>query len=373
MNRMILVLLLVILSAALQGQNLIVNTYDEESYFVLSIPFSQFFFSVETPSTQYQLSINIIDSNKKNVYQKSENLIINKQSIPENSAYAIDFPLTLESGQYRMVTLLRNLRLGDKKERQFDIEIQNDVKKQNKNLIIAENSEMKFLPSAYQQLSESLKSCYLIMDSTIKCDSMLIRAEIDDEFRNYAVKVDSGNKYDLLPIVESGHLTNLELRCYDGNTAEVYKGFLYQSNQRYNQYYSAKDQLQQIKYIANQNEWKIISRIAKKDPEAAVEYFWERHDNSPGTLFNELRELFTERVLKADELFTIHKKIPGWRSDRGRIFIRKGPPDDIVEEIFPLGRDPYIVWYYFHDNTIFRFIDKTGYGNYKLESDYYEN
>lgn len=372
MNKLIFVFLLVILSSAIWGQNLIVNTYEEESYFVLSIPFSQFFFSVETPSTQYQLSINILDSKKKNVYQKSQNLKINKERIPQNSAYVIDFPLILESGQYRMVTLLRNQKLGDKKERHFDFTVQADTEAQKTKLVIAENSELKFLPSDYQQLSEALTSCFLILDSTIKCDSIVVRAEIDDEFRNYAVTLGSGYKYDLLPILNSGILTDLELRCYDGNTAEVYKGFLYQSNDRYNQY-STKDQLQQIKYIANQNEWKIMSRIAQKDPEAAIEYFWERHDNSPGTLLNELRELFTERVLKADELFTIHEKIPGWKSDRGRIFIRKGPPDDIVEEIFPPGRHPYIVWYYFQDNTVYRFIDKTGYGNYKLESDYNEN
>ncbi|MFO7660459.1 MAG: GWxTD domain-containing protein, partial [Candidatus Cloacimonadaceae bacterium] len=330
MNKPIFVFLLIILSSAIWGQNLIVNTYEEESYFVLSIPFSQFFFSVETPSTQYQLSINIIDSKKKNVYQKSQNLTINKESIPENSAYVIDFPLVLESGQYRMVTLLRNLRLGDKKERQFDFAVQAALEAQNTNLLIAENSEMKFLPSAYKHLSEALTSCFLILDSTMECDSIIVKAKIDNETRNFGVLRDSGYKYDLLPVLNSGNLTDLELRCYDGNTAKVYKGFLYQSNDRYNQYYSSKDQLQQIKYIANQNEWKVLSKIAQKDTEAAIEYFWERHDNSPGTLLNELRELFTERVLKADELFTIHKKIPGWRSDRGRIFIRKGPPDDIV-------------------------------------------
>ena len=373
MNRTVFALLLFILTSAAWGQNLIVNTYETESYLVLSIPFSQFFFSVESQNTQYQLSISIMDSRKKNVYQNTRNLNIRKDTIPENSALAIDFPLTLETGQYRMVTLLRNLRLGDKKERQFDFKVQRDDKLLNTNLIIAENGEFKFLPSGYEQLSDSLISGYLITDSSIPCDSMAIRAKIDNEYRTYNIEPDSGYRYDLFPLLESGSLTDLELRRYDGNTAEVYRGLLYHSNTRYNQFYSAKDQLQQIRYIANQNEWRILSRLAQKDTEAAIEYFWERHDNSPGTLSNELRELFTERVLKADELFTIHKKIPGWRSDRGRIFIRKGPPDDVVEEIFPLGRYPYIVWYYFHDNTVYRFVDKTGYGNYKLESDYYEN
>lgn len=373
MNKAVLALLLIILSSVVGGQNLIVNTYETECYLVLAIPFSQFFFSVESQSTQYQLSISIIDSKKKNVYQSTRNLSINRKTIPDNSALAIDFPLTLETGQYRMVTLLRNLKLGDKKERQFDFVVQNENEQQDKNLIIAENSEFKYLPSNYDQLTYDLISCYLIADSSVQCDSLVVKAKIDSVYRYQGIEPDSGYRYDLLPLLKTGRIEDLELRCYDGNTAEVYKGLLYNSNTRYNQYYSPKDQLQQIRYVANQNEWRILSRMAQKDTEAAIEYFWERHDNSPGTLSNELRELFTERVLKADELFTIHKKIPGWKSDRGRIFIRKGPPDDVVEEIFPIGRYPYIVWYYFHDNTVYRFIDKTGYGNYKLESDYYEN
>ena len=176
-----------------------------------------------------------------------------------------------------------------------------------------------------------------------------------------------------MPLINAQAILGLELRYYCGNIAEIKRNILFTPNISYRSKYSLQDQLSQIKYIAGQDEWKSIKKIAKKSKEDAIEYFWESHNSSPGSLTNEIRELFYERVQKADELFTIHKKIPGWSSDRGRIFIQKGAPDDISEEIFPLGRYPYIIWQYFYDNTTYRFYDKTGFGNYELEDEYREN
>jgi len=357
----------------IRAQNIIVNKENNETHFFVTIPFSQFFFSAETSDTQYQLSININDQKKKNVHRKTYNINLNKDSVIDDSAYLIDFSLVLEPGQYKMITLLRNINLGDKKEKQFDIIIDSESNAQNMNFILAEKADLKFIPSGFGQLTPDLKSCYLILNTSMKADSILIKITKDKTVSYVQIPLNSGFKYDLLPLIQTPNITDLELRFYSGNIAESYNQLLYQSNDEYKQKFSLKDQLQQIKYIANQNEWKTINQIAQKNQEGAIEYFWERHDNSPGSFNNDIRELFYERVLKADEMFTIHKKLPGWKSDRGRIFIKKGPPDDTAEETFPIGRYPYIIWYYYRDNTVYRFYDKTGFGNYKLEDEYYEN
>lgn len=373
MIRLILIPLLLSVFMQINAQSIIVNTYDDESYFLVAVPFSQFFFSTESDVTQYQLSLNLIDVNKKSIFQQIFNIFLEKDKIPQKSAYVVDFQLAVQTGQYKLVTLLRNPKLGDKKERQFDVLIEDITKTRNKNFILAENTEIKFLPSGFDQLVPDLKSCFLILDTTAEYDSLLLRIAVDSNVININIPSKTGPYYDLLPILQTGRISDMELKYYSANVLNIVKHLLYQSNDSFNQRFSHSEQIQQIRYIANQNEWKSISRIAKKDPEGAIEYFWERHNTSPGTFNNELRELFNERVVRADELFTIHKKMPGWRSDRGRIYIMKGPPDDIVEETFPIGRYPYIIWYYFRDNSVYRFYDKTGYGNYKLEGEYYEN
>lgn len=373
MNRFCLIIVLLYTSFVLSAQNIIVNTYNEESHVFVAIPFSQLFFSADNPKTQYQLSLNIVDARKKNTYEKIYSIILNKDDIIDNSAYVIDFPIILRPGLYKVNFILRNSTLGDKKERQFEITIPGEDNSRIKNFILADNGFMKFIPSGFEQLNSDLKSCLLLLDTSVESDSIIITATIDNSNYSFQIPQNSGTQFDLLPIIQSGKVSNLELRIYTGNIFEIIDDLFFLSNDEYAQRYTPKEQLQQIKYVANQNEWKVINRIAQKDPDSAIEYFWERHNNSPGILKNELRELFYDRVLKADELFTIHKKLPGWKSDRGMIFIRKGNPDDIVEETFPIGRDPYIIWYYYMDNTAYYFIDKSGFGNYRLEENYREN
>jgi hypothetical protein len=83
---------------------------------------------------------------------------------------------------------------------------------------------------------------------------------------------------------------------------------------------------------------------------------------------NENRERFYSRVLRADELFTIHKRLSGWRSDRGRIHIKFGEPEQIVNNAFPIGEAPSIKWYYYRLNRLFIFTDERGYGHYTLRN-----
>ena len=57
---------------------------------------------------------------------------------------------------------------------------------------------------------------------------------------------------------------------------------------------------------------------------------------------------------------------PGWKSDRGRIYIVHGPPDEIERHPMDIGLKPYEIWYYYSSNHFFYFLDENGYGEYKL-------
>jgi GWxTD domain-containing protein len=68
------------------------------------------------------------------------------------------------------------------------------------------------------------------------------------------------------------------------------------------------------------------------DRGAFIERFWRRRDPTPMTLVNEYRQLFWTRVREADEKF-LDSPGPGWMTDRGKIYILYGPPDEIGEDV----------------------------------------
>jgi GWxTD domain-containing protein len=58
-----------------------------------------------------------------------------------------------------------------------------------------------------------------------------------------------------------------------------------------------------------------------------IEAFWQRRDPTPDTEENEYKEEHYRRIAYANEHFAAG--IPGWKSDRGRIYIMYGPADEV--------------------------------------------
>ncbi|MEZ5404387.1 MAG: GWxTD domain-containing protein [Bryobacteraceae bacterium] len=71
---------------------------------------------------------------------------------------------------------------------------------------------------------------------------------------------------------------------------------------------------------------------ADSDREKFVEEFWRRRDPDPSTPENPAKEEHYRRIAYANERFA-EPGTPGWRTDRGRAYIRNGPPDEI--EVHP--------------------------------------
>ena len=64
-----------------------------------------------------------------------------------------------------------------------------------------------------------------------------------------------------------------------------------------------------------------------EERENFIEQFWLRRDPSPDTIDNEFRDEYYKRIVLANEKFT--SGIPGWKTDRGRILIMHGEPDEV--------------------------------------------
>ena len=88
-----------------------------------------------------------------------------------------------------------------------------------------------------------------------------------------------------------------------------------------------------IRYIAEKREAEAFQSLkTDEDRILFVESFWARRDPHPETLTNEYRQIFWERVRESNEMF-LDSPGDGWHTDRGKIHILYGPPNEIQEDV----------------------------------------
>ncbi len=141
-----------------------------------------------------------------------------------------------------------------------------------------------------------------------------------------------------------------------------------------------------VTYIITDEERQAFKRFSTdEEREQFIEQFWLRRDPTPDTAENEFKEEHYRRIAYSNERFA--SGIPGWKSDRGRIYITFGPPDEI--ESHPSGGSyerpseegggststfPFEKWRYRWIEGIgtdinIEFVDKTMTGEYRLTMD----
>ncbi len=141
-----------------------------------------------------------------------------------------------------------------------------------------------------------------------------------------------------------------------------------------------------VVYIISDEERDVFINLNTDDEkDAFIEQFWLRRDNIPETAENEFKIEHYRRIMYANEKFTAG--IPGWKTDRGRIYIKFGPPDRF--ESTPQGGSyertrkeggghtsvaPFERWEYRNlagvgDDIELEFVDDKGGGLYELTFD----
>jgi GWxTD domain-containing protein len=103
---------------------------------------------------------------------------------------------------------------------------------------------------------------------------------------------------------------------------------------------------QDVVYIITDEEKASFKRLTTDDERYQfIESFWLRRDPSPDTIENETRDEHYRRIAYANERYSAAE--PGWRTDRGRIYITLGPPDQIEAHPSGDGRSgPFEIWRY---------------------------
>jgi GWxTD domain-containing protein len=118
-----------------------------------------------------------------------------------------------------------------------------------------------------------------------------------------------------------------------------------------------------LKYILTPSELTRFNRLNTTGKRRYVEEFWKGRDPDTTTVTNERLREHLARYATVEKTYGKN----GWKTDRGRIFIKYGKPDDIERESFPLEEKSYEIWYYRKDRVMFfRFEDTGGPGEYEL-------
>ena len=141
-----------------------------------------------------------------------------------------------------------------------------------------------------------------------------------------------------------------------------------------------------VSYIITPEERSVFLHLeTNQERETFIENFWERRNPDPGSADNTYKEDYYERIAYANEHYS--SGIPGWKTDRGRISLMWGKPDDV--ETHPSGGPytrpadegggetstyPFEDWTYRYlegigENVQIEFVDPTGSGEYHLTMD----
>ncbi|GAB4168090.1 MAG: hypothetical protein Kow00108_00980 [Calditrichia bacterium] len=128
--------------------------------------------------------------------------------------------------------------------------------------------------------------------------------------------------------------------------------------------------LEQMRYIVTGDTLGKLKRMSYQSKKEFFKSFWKQMDPDPTTKKNELMDEYFKRVNYANYKFSATGK-DGWETDRGRIFIKFGPPDEIDNYSTQFNEDNYQIWRYYNLKKEFLFIDRTGFGYYELHPDYF--
>jgi GWxTD domain-containing protein len=141
-----------------------------------------------------------------------------------------------------------------------------------------------------------------------------------------------------------------------------------------------------VRWIITDQERSAFMQLSNdEERDQFIEAFWQRRDPTPDTEENEFKEEHYRRIAYANEHFAAG--IPGWKTDRGRMYIVFGPADEI--EAHPSGGNyqrpmeegggetstfPFETWRYRYiegigQEVIIEFVDSCMCGDYHMTMD----
>lgn len=352
--------------------------------------------------------------NWSNKYVLSEDEVINK-----NKKLFTLTNFTLPPGHYRYVTTIKDVRSGLEGIKEIelnlkdyshenliisDIELSSAITQDTTNGLFTKNNyrvipnpsalyglerPMLYYYTEIYNLSQQLNSTYSVEYAILDSDG--------NEFRTFPKKV---RKKPGTSLVEVGAINVItfptgkyyfELRVSDmGNFSQASQRktfYIYRTGETLTtapsvrttahinpliEYYKnvpqeiINEEFESATYVATKEEKRIFKTLDLEGKRKFIAEFWLKRDNTPQTTRNEFREEYLARVRFANKHYGGFKK--GWKTDRGRIILKYGRPDEIERNPSRIESRGYEIWQYFkHEGgVIFIFVDKGGLQDYEL-------
>ncbi len=125
-----------------------------------------------------------------------------------------------------------------------------------------------------------------------------------------------------------------------------------------------RETMKLLSLYADEDELKELAGSTPENRVQAWNRFWLRRDPNPSSEVNEDLGEFLRRLDIILRLFSDFR--PGWQTDRGRIYMRYGQPDDIVDRQGRTFGTTYQLWYYYSRGIVYIFEDMLGTGDFRL-------
>jgi GWxTD domain-containing protein len=128
-----------------------------------------------------------------------------------------------------------------------------------------------------------------------------------------------------------------------------------------------EQEFEYAEYIATREEKNTFKKLNLEGKRNFIKSFWARRDQTPNTPVNEFKREYLKRVEYANRMYkgTFRE---GWKTDRGRVLLIYGQPDE--RELYPFSTDTkaHEVWLYYsiQGGVQFIFADKREMGDYEL-------
>jgi GWxTD domain-containing protein len=132
-----------------------------------------------------------------------------------------------------------------------------------------------------------------------------------------------------------------------------------------------------VAYIITNEEKAAFLRLTTNDQrEKFIKDFWEIRNPTPGSPDNTYKDEIYRRIAYANERFSAGSGTDGWRTDRGRVYITLGPPQQTAKYLNAANLFPMEIWFYQGEHPALPayfyvvFYDKEGIGDFVLYSPY---
>jgi GWxTD domain-containing protein len=222
------------------------------------------------------------------------------------------------------------------------------------------------------QSSDTLHVYFETYDRGSELDSG--RAQITRERRVYAaqrfkVERDSWRMphrldFPLSPLDDGDYQLQLDVKGRSPKVAAMRRAVFQVGNSFFRSERTYREKVNQLVYIANDAETQKLLKAAPGERESLWNAFWAGKDRTPTTPQNETEEEYFARIQYCIDHFGHGDK--GWRSDRAKVYVRLGAPDNIDSSPFESPGNAHEVWYYYGQSLTLTFEDVNGFGEYKL-------